>query len=257
MSKPRVGFFDFTCCEGCQIELTNLGEEEFLGLISQINIVESRIAISSMAEDKKKEKLDIACIEGSFTKEKDRAKLEEIRERAGIVIAYGACAVTGGINTFRDAQTDYREYVYGTYSYMPFLDVNDRALPISAVIKVDYNVPGCPVDKYEFLKIVSDLLHGKEPFIPNYPVCMECKRRETVCLYDLGNYCLGPMTRAGCNAICTSFGIPCEACRGFLDYANTEAMTKTLISKSHLHETRAKNMMKLFENLGVERRNND
>ncbi|MBI4861719.1 MAG: nickel-dependent hydrogenase large subunit [Candidatus Riflebacteria bacterium] len=94
MSKKRVtvAFFDFTSCEGCQIELTNLGEQVFVGLLGHIEFVEFREAMS----EKTGEPIDIAFIEGSFSREQDRERLEEIRARAKIVIAYGACATIGG-----------------------------------------------------------------------------------------------------------------------------------------------------------------
>ncbi len=240
MAKPKVGFFDFASCEGCQIELTNYGDEAFLELINHIDIVEFREAMSEKAGN-----LDIACIEGSFTRESDRQRLLDIRERAGIVIAYGACAATAGINALKNDQKDFREYVYGKDANMPHLESNDKALPISSVIKVDFNVLGCPMDKYEFLNIVSHLIHGKTPVIPTYPVCVECKRRETVCRYQLDDHCLGTVARAGCNAPCPADGIPCEACRGFVDNPNEAALKENLL-KAGLSEKRAETKSKMF-----------
>ena len=240
MAKPKVGFFDFSSCEGCQIELTNFGDEAFLELLKHIDIVEFREAMSEKAGH-----LDIACVEGSFTRESERQRLIDIRERADIVIAYGACAATGGINALKNDQKDFRENVYGKDAGMPHLQSNDKALPVSAVIKVDYNVHGCPMDKYEFLNIVSHLVHGKAPVIPTYPVCVECKRRETVCRYQLDDHCLGPVARAGCNAPCPADGIPCEACRGFVDNPNEEAL-KEILLRAGLSEKRAENKSKMF-----------
>ena len=240
MSKPKVAFFDFTSCEGCQIELTNYGDDAFLEVLNHIDIVEFREAMSEKAEH-----IDIACIEGSFSREADRKRLEEIRERASIVIAYGACATTGGINALKNHKEDYKEYVYGADSSMPHLD-SQKAMPVSAAIKVDYDVHGCPMDKYEFLDIISHLVHGKEPVIPNHPVCVECKRRETICRYDVDDHCLGMVARAGCNAPCPSDGIPCEACRGFIDSPNEEALVKVLMENGKLSERRAIDKSRMF-----------
>jgi coenzyme F420-reducing hydrogenase gamma subunit len=241
MPKPKVAFFDFACCEGCQIEFTNYGDEAFLELLNHIDIVEFREAMSERAM----EAIDIAFIEGSFTRESDRARLEEIRRRSRTVIAYGACATTAGINALKNHTDDYAEFVYGQDATMFQLD-SERALPISAVIRVDYQAHGCPVNKYEVLQIVSHLLHGKQPVIPNYPVCVECKRRETICRYDEGDHCMGQVARAGCGAPCPADGIPCEACRGFVDDPNQQSLTKVLIERAHFSVQRAQDKSRMF-----------
>jgi coenzyme F420-reducing hydrogenase gamma subunit len=241
MSKPKVAFFDFTCCEGCQIEFTNYGDATFLELLKHVDVVEFREAMSEKTTDP----IDIAFVEGSFSREADRARLESIRERAGIVIAYGECATTGGINALKNHQTDYKEFVYGDAAQQPQL-ASQKALPISAAIKVDYNAYGCPVNKYEVLQIVFHLLHGKEPVIPNYPVCVECKRRETVCRFDEGDYCMGMVARAGCTAPCPAFGIPCEACRGFVDQPNVRALEKVLVERAGFSQKRAAEKALMF-----------
>lgn len=236
MSKRRVtvAFFDFASCEGCQIELTNLGAPTFLGLLDHVEFVEFREAMS----EKTTQPIDIAFIEGSFTREADRKRLEDIRKRAGVVIAYGSCAAIGGINALKNHQRDYRSFVYGKNAEMPQL-ASDVAKPIHEVIKVDYKIPGCPINQGEFARVVSDLLHGKEPFIPNYPVCVECKMRETVCRYQSNDHCMGVTARAGCGAPCPADGIPCEACRGFVDHPNQAALTKVLQEKGGLSPERA------------------
>ncbi|OFZ79873.1 MAG: hypothetical protein A2583_06285 [Bdellovibrionales bacterium RIFOXYD1_FULL_53_11] len=241
VKKARVAFFDFTCCEGCQIELTNLGQDVFLGLLEHIEIVEFREAMSEQT----KERIDIAFVEGSFSREADRARLEEIRARSNLVIAYGACAATGGINALKNHTTDYKKFVYSKDANMPHLD-SHNALPVSAAIKVDFAVNGCPMDRNEFVYIVSHLLHGKTPVIPNHPVCVECKKRETVCRYHLGDHCMGVIARAGCNAPCPADGIPCEACRGFIDQPNEAALVKVLVEKAGFSNDRAKNKSRMF-----------
>jgi coenzyme F420-reducing hydrogenase gamma subunit len=241
MSKPKVAFFDFACCEGCQIEMTNYGAEPFLELLKHVEIVEFREAMTETTT----EPIDIAFIEGSFTREADRARLMEIRKRAKVVIAYGQCACTGGINALKNHQTDYKQYVYGTDSDMPHLD-SKKAYGVDHVIKVDYYAYGCPVNKYEVLQIVSHLLHGKEPVIPNYPVCVECKRRETVCRFDEGDHCMGMLARAGCGAPCPAAGIPCEACRGFVDDPNLPAFEKVLVERAGFTPQRAAEKARMF-----------
>jgi len=241
MSKPRVAFFDFTCCEGCQIEFTNYGDAAFLELLNHVEVVEFREAMS----EKTSEPIDIAFVEGSFTREADRARLESIRERAAVVIAYGQCAASGGINALKNHQSDYREFVYGADAAQPQLD-SQKAQPVSAAIKVDYAAYGCPVNKYEVLQIVADLLHGKEPVIPTYPVCVECKRRETVCRYDEADHCLGMVARAGCTAPCPAYGVPCEACRGLVADPNLTALRKVLVERAGFSERRAADKALMF-----------
>lgn len=241
MSKPKVAFFDFTCCEGCQIEFTNYGDEAFLELIKHVDVVEFREAMSEKTTDP----IDIAFVEGSFSREADRARLESIRERAGIVIAYGQCSAGGGINALKNHQDDYKAFVYGEDAEQPHLD-SQKAMPISAAIKVDYSAFGCPVNKYEVLQIVFHLLHGKEPVIPNYPVCVECKRRESVCRYAEGDHCMGMVARAGCGAPCPAYGIPCEACRGFVDKPNVPALERVLVQRAGFSQKRAAEKALMF-----------
>ncbi|MBL7076361.1 MAG: hypothetical protein ISS31_02715 [Kiritimatiellae bacterium] len=241
MAKVKCAWFDFASCEGCQIELTNYGEP-FVELLEHVEPVEFREAMS----EKTTEPIDVAFIEGSFTREADRRRLEEIRERAGVVVAYGACAASGGVNALKNHTDDYAEEVYGEDAKRPHLD-SQKALPISAAIKVDYEIPGCPMDKAEFIRVVEQLVHGtSKVYIPSYPVCVECKRRETVCRYDDGDHCLGPISLAGCGAPCPADGIPCEACRGMVANPNEAAMELVLKENGNLPERWAKDKSRMF-----------
>jgi sulfhydrogenase subunit delta len=241
MAKVKVAWFDFACCEGCQIEMTNFGEP-FLQLLQHVEPVEFREAMS----EKTTERINVSFVEGSFTREADRARLEEIRARSDVVVAYGACAVTGGVNALKNHMEDYSAAVYGKDSTRPHLD-SQKALPVSAAIKVDYEIPGCPIDKDEFIRVVSQLVHGTaKVYIPSYPVCMECKRRETVCRYDEGDHCMGPVALAGCGAPCPADGIPCEACRGFVKHPNEAALKKVLMENGGLSERWAEQKSRMF-----------
>jgi coenzyme F420-reducing hydrogenase gamma subunit len=206
-----------------------------------VEVVEFREVMS----EKTTEPIDIALVEGSFTRETDRARLEEIRRRAKIVIAYGACAAIAGINALKNHQDDCAEFVYGADAGRPHL-ASQKAQPISAVIKVDCELHGCPMSRDELVYVLSHLLHGKDPVIPNYPVCVQCKMRETVCRYHLGDYCMGVVARAGCGAPCPADGIPCEACRGLVDHPNSEALAKVLVEKGGLSAARAAAVPQMF-----------
>ena len=218
MSKPRVAIFDFACCEGCQLQIVNM-EEELLDLISVVNPVEWREAMSDHSED-----YGIAIVEGSITRHEDEERLKEIRARAEILIALGACATTGGVNKLKNRYDieDVKHCVYGDAGDLPHLDTAPTKA-LDEVVKVDYKVHGCPINNKEFTYIVRCLLMGKEPVIPTYPVCVECKMQGNVCRYEYNEICLGPIIRAGCEAKCPSGGLWCFGCRGYVDNPNVNA----------------------------------
>ncbi|MBF0208828.1 MAG: NADH:ubiquinone oxidoreductase [Oligoflexia bacterium] len=238
--KLRVAFFDFACCEGCQIEFLNLGAEILSEFLNHFEVVEGREFTSDTAMA-----IDIALIEGSYTRKSDRQRLEDIRSRAHTVVAYGACATIGGINCLKNHQLDYKEYVYKDDALFPCLE-SGPALPISAIIKVDHYSHGCPLEKSELLQILYHLFHEKVPILHDYPVCMECKRRGTICRYEFKQHCLGVVARAGCGAPCPADGIPCEACRGFVDHPNLEALEKLLIERGQFSNERAYQMTRMY-----------
>lgn len=223
-AKPKVAFFDFACCEGCQLQIANL-EEDVVGLAQLVDVVEFREVLTGQAPG-----YDIAFVEGSITRKEDEERLKNIRNRSKLLVAYGQCAVTGGINRLKDqwhSMDDVKREVYGDNYNMPHLDTCP-AKGIDKVVKVDLYIPGCPVDRDEFLRMVKELLLGKRPGLANYPVCVECKLKENVCLFDSGMVCLGPLARAGCGARCPSNGAACEACRGTVENPNTNAMHEIL-----------------------------
>jgi len=162
--------------------------------------------------------------------EKEKERLQWIREHSKTLVALGACATTGGLNMIRNFQPlgDAKKYVYGeTVEELdakgsPW-DVTPQVLPLDQVVKVDYGIPGCPIRREEFLSVTLALLQGREPDIPDYPVCVECKLAENVCVFDRVMTCLGPVTRAGCRAWCPSYGSPCEGCRGLIPNPNLDA----------------------------------
>ncbi len=221
MSKPKVAFFDFTCCEGCQLTVVD-SLQTHPELLEAVEIVQFREAMSEKGED-----YLVAFIEGSLARPADEERLKAIREKAAVLVALGACAHLGGINAIRNRQKlqDVRKYVYGEkYQWFDAYE----ARPISAAVKVDYFIPGCPIDRFEFLEVVKALLQGREPKLKDYPMCVECKLKENVCMYDLGKTCLGPITRAGGDAICPTYGDGCEGCRGRITNPNLNAAEDVL-----------------------------
>ncbi len=218
MEKPKVAFFEFTCCEGCQLTVLSLGNK-LLDLFKSVDIVNFREASSFKGQD-----YDIAFIEGSIASSQDIDRIKEVRKRAKICIALGACAHIAGVNAIKNFRNQ-QELRRGTYGDKAWAFDSILAQPIDAVIKVDYVIPECPIDKKEFLRITSSILNGSKPFVPDYPVCVECKMKTNVCLYHKPNpiICMGPITRAGCGAACPSAGNACEGCRGLVPDPNLEA----------------------------------
>lgn len=224
-NKPKVAFFDFACCEGCQLQVANL-EEDIIKLLDLVDLVEFREVMTGSTS----ETYDIAFIEGSITRKSDEKRLQDIRECSKLLVAYGQCAVSGGINRLKNiwhSMDDVKKCVYGDDSHMPHLDTYPTK-GVDEVVKVDLYIPGCPINRDEFLHMVKELSLGKIPRLPNHPVCVECKLKENICLFDKGVICLGPLARAGCGAICPSNGSPCEACRGTVDNPNKNAMHEIL-----------------------------
>lgn len=240
MSKPKLAIFDFACCEGCQLQIVNL-EEEILNLISLVNPVEWREAMSEHIKD-----YDIALIEGSITRPEDEKKLRKIRKHAKILVALGSCASTGGVNKLKNNfdLEEVKQCVYGGAADMPHLHTAPTKA-VDEVVPVDYKIYGCPIDRREFAYIVRCLALGKIPEIPDYPVCVECKLKENTCRYEYAEICLGPVTRAGCGARCPSCATWCFGCRGYVEDANTFAAQGIMVRYGKTLQE-LKNRMNIF-----------
>jgi sulfhydrogenase subunit delta len=238
-TKPKVAFFDFSCCEGCQLAAIDLAPEQLLDLLAVIDIVEFREAISE-----KSDSYDIAIIEGSITRDSDIPRLKKIRETAKIVIALGACSAIAGINALKNFQPK-EQYQKDVYPDDPAKYETTTARGIDEIIKVDAYVHGCPIDTGEFVRIVKNLVLGKKPDVPTYPVCVECKINENICVYEKGIQCLGPVTRAGCNARCPSNGGYCFGCRGIIPEPNLKSQ-QDIMQKYDLTFEQMKDKFKLF-----------
>ena len=207
--KPKIAVFSLTGCEGCSLAILEL-EDQLLDILQAVEIVNFREAMTERAWD-----IDIGFVDGAVSTPEDEKEVREFREHSKVLVAIGACACIGGVNTLKNYQPadEYRTYVYGEKSaWFPTID----ARAISAVVKVDYELPGCPMVKEEFLRFVKCMLTNRPFRPPAYSVCVECKKQGNLCLYEKGIICLGPVTRAGCNAICPSYGSKCEGCRGIV-----------------------------------------
>lgn len=209
-SKPKVAFFDFTDCEGCQLQIANMGKA-FLELTKLVDIVTFREIMSEAGQD-----YDIAVVEGSISTDNDINCIKKIREKAKILVAFGSCASIGGVNGIKNRTSleIAKQRVYGDKADA----INTiKVMPLDKVVKVDYYILNCPPYIPEIIAVFKAILMGKPYIVPNYAVCVECKMNENVCRYEKDEECLGPVTRAGCNSWCINNGNRCYACRGLVE----------------------------------------
>lgn len=220
--KPSIGIFGLSGCWGEQIVILNC-EEQLLELATLVDIADFLGASSAPPPDA----LTIAFVEGSVGSDRDEKTLREIRERSQLLVACGTCAGYGGIAAGSGPLTHDQKLaiVYGAAA--PAYDSRPHR-PLSDFVRVDLTIPGCPMEKDEFLQAVACLLNGDKPEKASYPVCAECRMAERDCLLDAGVPCLGPVTAAGCHARCPGFNIACIGCRGPADDANPDAMRAVL-----------------------------
>ena len=241
-ARPKAAFFSFGSCEGCQLQVLS-SEDVLLDLVAAVEIVNFREAI-----DERRDDYDIAFVEGSLVRPEDIEEIQLIRRKAQILVAIGACACLGGVNAIRNKRptSELAKDVYGGRQDGVFKTLAEAA-PLSSVVKVDYEIRGCPIDRTEFLESVRSLLAGTTPTVPPFAVCVSCTVRGTACLLGRGIPCLGSVARAGCYAVCPAYGAPCEACRGFHDAPNFEALGEAFF-RHEMPRTLAAETLQLFNN---------
>jgi coenzyme F420-reducing hydrogenase gamma subunit len=192
-------------------------EDQLLDLVGVLDIRDFLMASSANDTDCE---LDLALVEGAVLSQRDEEALKRIRQRSKALMAVGTCAVWGGVAAM-DRGADRANLLRDIYGEQGAHYDSLPARALHEVVKVDLNLPGCPIEKEQFLAAVSSLLNGDPPILPEYPVCAECRVREYNCLLiEKGQVCCGPLTVAGCGARCPGLGIPCLGCRGPADDAN-------------------------------------
>lgn len=221
--RPTLAVWKFASCDGCQLTLLNC-EDELLAIADAVDIAYFPEATRAVTPGP----YDVSLVEGSITTAHDAERIQEIRAMSGLVVTIGACATAGGIQALRNLAdvADYRSVVY---AHPEYLDTLDRSTPIAAHISVDLELRGCPIDKHQLVEVLAAVLAGRAPRLPTYSVCVECKRRGTVCVAVAhGTPCLGPTTQAGCGALCPSVARGCYGCFGPQDSPNLPSMSRQL-----------------------------
>jgi coenzyme F420-reducing hydrogenase gamma subunit len=221
--RPKLAVWKFASCDGCQLTLLNC-EDDLIPLADAVQIAYFPEATRAVVEGP----YDLSLVEGSITTPEDLDRIQDIRAMSRRLITIGACATSGGIQALRNF-ADVAEFRSVVYAHPEYVETLARATPISAHVAVDLELRGCPVDRSQLLEVLAAELHGRTPRIPTYSVCTECKRRGNVCVTVAhGTPCLGPVTQAGCGALCPSFERGCYGCFGPQDSANTVSLSGRL-----------------------------
>jgi coenzyme F420-reducing hydrogenase gamma subunit len=223
METPSLAVWKFTSCDGCQLTLLDC-EDELLTLAGAVRIARFTEASSAVAPGP----YDVSLVEGSITTQEEVARIREVREQSRVLVVIGACATAGGIQALRNFADieEFRSLVYASPSHIETLATST---PISAHVPVDYELRGCPIDRRQLLEVLSAFLVGRKPALPNASVCTECKRRGLTCVMVAdGTPCLGPVTHAGCGALCPAHSRGCYGCFGPTSQPNVPALARQL-----------------------------
>ncbi len=223
MTRPKLAVFKFASCDGCQLSLLDC-EDELLAVAERVEIAHFLEASSRTIEGP----YDVALVEGSITTPHDAERIVEVRQQAKKLVTIGACATAGGIQALRN-YGDHAEMMRIVYARPDYIATLATSTPIAAHVPVDFELRGCPVDKRQLLEVLSALVNGRKPAIATHSVCMECKARGTVCvMVARGEPCLGPVTHAGCGALCPTYARGCFGCFGPSSAPFTKPLAKHL-----------------------------
>ena len=221
--RPRLGVFKFASCDGCQLSLLDC-EDELLGVSAAIEIAYFPEASRAML----KGPYDLSLVEGSITTPHDAERIRKVREASRYLVTIGACATAGGIQALRNFR-DVKEFTAIVYARPEYIDTLETSTAIAEHVRVDFELRGCPINKHQLLEVISAFLRGRRPNVQPHSVCTECKRRGTVCVVVAhGQPCLGPVTHAGCGAICPSYNRGCYGCYGPKETPNTVSLSNRL-----------------------------
>ena len=224
--KPRLAVWKFASCDGCQLSLLDC-EDELLAIADAVEIAEFREASRSVLRGP----YDLSLVEGSITTPHDAERIREVRRQSKKLVTIGACATAGGIQALRNFR-NVDDFVAIVYARPDYISTLGTSTPIADHVAVDFELRGCPINKAQLLEVISALLNDRNPNVSSHSVCIECKQRGTVCvMVSAGTPCLGPVTHAGCGALCPDFSRGCYGCFGPCDTPRTEALAGQLLAE--------------------------
>jgi sulfhydrogenase subunit delta len=223
-AKPKLAVWKFASCDGCQLSILNC-EDELLALAGAVEIANFPEASRAVV----KGPYDLSLVEGSITTPHDAERIHQVRRASKLLVTIGACATAGGVQALRNFK-DIKSFIAAVYARPDFIDTLGKSTPIAEHVRVDYELRGCPIDKHQLLEVIAALLNGRRPAIQPDSVCTECKRRGLVCVMVAhGTPCLGPVTHAGCGALCPACHRGCYGCFGPKESPNPAALSRTLL----------------------------
>ncbi|MBE7444906.1 MAG: oxidoreductase [Planctomycetia bacterium] len=219
--KPKLAVFKFASCDGCQLSLLDC-EDELLAVTGEIEIAHFLEASRRVLDGP----YDLSLVEGSITTPHDAKRIRDVRKISRTLVTIGACATAGGIQALRNFK-DVKEFVSLVYARPQYISTLATSTPIVEHVPVDFELRGCPINKSQLVETISAFLQGRKPQTPTSSVCMECKRRGTVCVMVAQQMaCMGPVTQDGCGAICPAYNRGCYGCFGPKETTNTESLAK-------------------------------
>ncbi len=217
--RPTIAVWKFASCDGCQLTLLDC-EDEFLTIVGAVDIAYFPEATRSMRDGP----YDLSIVEGSITNSHDAERIHDIRAASKALITIGACATAGGVQALKN-WADVDEFISIVYAHPEYISSLDTSTPISDHVNVDFELRGCPISKQQLVDVVDAFVHGRKPTTPTHSVCVECKLRGTSCVMVAhGTPCMGPITQAGCGAICPAFNRGCYGCFGPAESVNVESL---------------------------------
>jgi sulfhydrogenase subunit delta len=218
--KPKLAVWKFSSCDGCQLSLLDC-EDELLAVAGEVDIANFPEASRAVV----KGPYDLSLVEGSITTPHDAERIHQVRRVSKFLITIGACATSGGIQALRNFK-DVNEFISIVYATPAYIDTLNKSTPIGDHVRVDFELRGCPINKYQLVEVVSAFLNGRKPNTPAHSVCVECKRKGNVCVMVAhGTPCLGPVTQIGCGALCPSYDRGCYGCFGPMETPNTKSLS--------------------------------
>ncbi len=218
--RPRLAVWKFASCDGCQLSLLDC-EDELLAVADALEIASFPEASSAVAAGP----YDLSLVEGSITTAHDAERIREVRRQSRHLVTIGACATAGGVQALRNFAS-IGELVAAVYPSPQYIETLATSTPIAAHVAVDFELRGCPINKTQLLEVIGAFLAGRKPAVAAYSVCIECKRRGTVCVMVQGVPCLGPLTHAGCGALCPAYRRGCYGCYGPMETPNVPALAQ-------------------------------